>query len=159
MAGSGEGCRVFLLQPEHLAGDVGGAQHDRAAAFKVGAGGFGIGALDGWGERLFVVDHGGGWAVVVHQHAAGAVAAGDEGVQAVAAGEGGEVGQEPFLQGCQIVVAVGRAVMRRVGGGEGFQDLALRGDDVEFDVGFADVEDGYRQGRVVRYRSRSEFLP
>ena len=46
------------------------------------------------------------------------------------------------------MVAVGRAVQGSVGGGEGFQDLSLRGDDVEFDVGFADVEDG-NEGRVV----------
>ena len=85
MAGAGEGCGVFLLHPEHLAGDVGGAQHDRASALQIGAGGFGIGALDRCGKRLLVVDHGGGWAVVVHQHAAGAVAAGYDGSQGVAA--------------------------------------------------------------------------
>ena len=92
VAGSGESFGVFQLQPEHLAGDVGGAQHDRAAAFKVGADSLGVGAFDGWRERLFVVDHGGCRAVVVHQHAAGAMAAGDEGGEAMTVGERGEIG-------------------------------------------------------------------
>ena len=74
MAGSGEISGVFLFQPEHLAGDVGGAEDDRAAAFKAGAGGVGIVAFDCLRGAAVRSRSWGGRPVVVHQHAAGAVA-------------------------------------------------------------------------------------
>ena len=130
------------LEPEELAGGVGGAEHDAAAAALADAVGLGaVGARDGGRQRLLVVDHRHRRAVVADEHAAAAVGAGDDRGDRMPAAEVGERGEEEGFEAGEVVVAVGRAVEQAVGGGGGLEQRAVGRHRVELGVGLADVED------------------